>query len=1388
MFILKKTIISKNIKTLIFTLFFTVLFLISSSQLFSSTIKYDNEFYKSKWEEISKFDSKRLPKSSLKVIKSIYNKAKDENNSEQILKSLFHKYNNSAKIDEDATVLITNNLQIEIKYFTEKKNIIVKSALHSILASTYFSYYKNNMYKILERTELTSKEKNKDIKVWSAKEFIEECVYHFDKSLEDKEILKKRKIRDLKEILQLGNSDKEIRPSIYDFLIHRAINFYSNETASLTRAKDIFDMDDVDFFSDLDTFLKIELESNGDVLSFDYKTLKLYQDLLKYNYTSDHKYPSLLFLNDLNRLSFVYTKTNVVKKDTIFEKKLISMIDRNKSFDDVSEVYYKLAEFYNHRAFNGREIKNIKIRDLESDKRKAVEICEMVIKKYPKSYGATKCRNLLYSIDTKNLSIQIAHVNPIEKPILGLLKHKNISKTYFKIIKTNFVELDSIRNTRNGRNKLVNFYLKKESIKEWELNIKNELDYMEHSFEFKIPSLKKGLYILLASTNSSFDKKNGIVSTSEMIISNIAFISNDQENKEGIEYYFFDRVTGKKLTDISASIWIKERRNKKNGKKFRSFVKIENNNFHTNKNGNLIIPKDYVKNKNIYLELKNNKNDDTFFTSKSSFRYNNRNHRNKKITKKSYFFTDRAIYRPGQVAHFKAITLEIDNKDTDKNKPIENFERKIDFYDANHQIVSSVNLKTNDFGSVSGSFQIPPNMLNGRFVIKDSYGKINISVEEYKRPKFYAKFQDLSEDYKLNDLVKVTGKADSYAGFAIDNAKVTYKVSREVYYPYFWCFRYYHYPYFNTNKSKIITTGETITNQKGEFIVNFVAKPDLSANKKFQPAFLYKISADITDITGETKTITKNIKLGYTSLIITNDLSDIIDISNKSDLEFTIDSNNLDNEFITSKGKIKVFKLNDNRSEILRKRLWDKPDRFLLDEDDFKDAFPNDIYKDEDELVNFEKDKLCVEMDFDTSKRKEYKIEKQNFDGIGYYLVEIIGLDKSGKEVKDLKYITVFDKKDNEIPYKTSNWFYIDEKKIYQPGDILDIIVGSSLDNTNLLLEVKNGNEIIKKELLLLSEDEQQIIKIPIIEKYRGGISVSVISVGLNRVFSETKEIKIQWLNKKLKYSIEHFRDKLKPGKKEEWKIKISGYKDEKVFSELLLTMYDASLDFFKKHSFENNGFKYIFKDKKSYSNWKYRYYFDKTRENSSGKYNNHDYPKNGIFRIFSRFKNLNFLNSNYGRGGGYKNGGGELSLRGGRARETAYMIDGVSLNSAPMKSGAMSNKVGNSHIITDLNSRENTTELTPRKNFNETAFFYPNLTTDENGETTVSFTVPESLTKWNILGFAHTKELEHIFFEKELITQKQLMVIPNFPRFFRRGDNVSLNVKIKNLSEIDWN
>ena len=147
------------------------------------------------------------------------------------------------------------------------------------------------------------------------------------------------------------------------------------------------------------------------------------------------------------------------------------------------------------------------------------------------------------------------------------------------------------------------------------------------------------------------------------------------------------------------------------------------------------------------------------------------------------------------------------------------------------------------------------------------------------RPKFEAEFLPVTETYRLNDSITVKGKAQAYAGSAITDAKVSYRVQRTAQFPkWFWYYR----PSF-TSESQEITNGETTTDAEGNFEITFKALPDLSVPKDGQPVFNYEISADITDINGETRSTQTVVNVGYHALDLSVSVDSRIDKDYKNE-------------------------------------------------------------------------------------------------------------------------------------------------------------------------------------------------------------------------------------------------------------------------------------------------------------------------------------------------------------------------------------------------------------------------------------------------------------------------------------------------------------------------
>jgi uncharacterized protein YfaS (alpha-2-macroglobulin family) len=652
-----------------------------------------------------------------------------------------------------------------------------------------------------------------------------------------------------------------------------------------------------------------------------------------------------------------------------------------------------------------------------------------------------------------------------------------------------------------------------------------------------------------------------------------------------------------------------------------------------------------------------------------------------------------------------------------------------------------------------------------------------ISVEEYKRPKFETIFNPVTETFKINDSVTVKGNALAYAGSNISDAKVMYRVQRKVKYPRWY---YWYRPWFNSEPQEI-TYGESITNNKGEFEITFKALPDKSVDKSSLSIFNYEVTADVTDLNGETRSATTIINVGYHALTANVTVGDKLDKTQK-DHKLSIDTKNLNGEFIAAKGIIKIYKLIAPKT-ILRPRPWQAPDYREFTKEEFKSLFPHEAYANENDSNQWKKGKLVFEKSFDTKNSKKLKLGNLKKWKSGQYIIVLEAKDKFGQKVTDQIKTTLYSDKDKQV--SDHQLFTVTTNKSnYKIGDTA-ILTFASAANINVTVDIEKDHKAIKTEVIQLNNNKRTI-SIPIHKNDLGGFVVHYSFAAYNSFNSSAINISVPYPKTDLEIETLTFRDKLQPGTDETWSFKIKGPKGDKVAAELLASMYDASLDQFKEHQWNFNPIQNpiyrSFSNRNAgqgFRNVNFRiqqerapYYQFKTQQYDQFNWFGLIFSENQIAKVLSGKASGVRITNNDGASGTATN----VTIRGYSSIEV--IEDEVDV--------AFSQQEGNftkSDSIEEI-EKQDFSVVTIRKNLQETAFFFPHLQTDAEGNVAFSFNAPEALTKWKLQLLAHTKTLESTVTSLETVTQKELMVIPNAPRFLREGDQISISTKISNLTE----
>ena len=945
--------------------------------------------YLSEWKTVDSLEQKEgLPKSALAEVEKIYDKAIKDHNEAQQIKAIMYINKYTLSLEEDGQAKVIKYFELEC----EKANFPKKQVLHSLLGDLYAQYLQNNNYKLRDRT-YSSASQSDDINTWSIRDFIEKSNAHYIASIDDPRIKDFPK-EAYKAIIQEGTDKENLRPGLYDFLTHRAIDHFQITRNFLDEPVHAFVMNEVGYFSDADAFVNLDF-NHPDHLSLKLKALVAFKNLLKIRLSEQGENLDALIHADLKRLKFVYTHYPLGDKKELYKTALERLLKKAKSNSTISEIHFLKAalalENWNERS--GQQ---------NSDVLVARNLLNQIIKDYPNTNAAKKAHNQLLSIENKFLNVVCERVQVPNTHIKLNLNYKNIDKVYFKWIKLPDDATFALRGLRSkDQIKYINRGTESSS---WSESIPNPGDYNRHVVDVKSNPLEKGVYALLFDWKenmrfSESDRNYMIVS-----VSNLAVL-NENNYRKNNQLFVVNRESGNPLQGVEVQFY----NNEYNSRKRKNELILVSTQISDAK-GNVQIPKNERGNYSIALK----ENDDLLQLDQSI--YSRRNFETEGGSQTVHFFTDRSIYRPNQTIHFKAYAIEKSNQsygaDILTNQTIE-----VRLLDANQQLVTSQTLRTNEYGTCNGSFEIPEGKLLGSWSLQSQSvnGYKQIRIEEYKRPKFDLAFDEIKTEASISENVKVSGEAKMYAGSALDGASYSYSVRRSAYFPYRYHWSSYRswFPY-NSNPA-VIENGSGKLDEQGRFNIEFEAIPDLSIDKKHDPSFRYVVEVTVTDITGETHTKNKTIRLGYKSLLLTSDIPE--QISNQSLDSIGIKTTNLDGDFLAASGSITIEQLIAPTKNI-RQRVGAIPDQFIMTQEEHDGYFPFDVYKGEDQFENWKVGQMVFNESFNTANNKKVKLNDKLEAAV--YKMILKAKDKNGNDVESIQFVKIFDPAKNDNSWNSN--------------------------------------------------------------------------------------------------------------------------------------------------------------------------------------------------------------------------------------------------------------------------------------------------------------------------------------------------------------------------------
>ena len=745
---------------------------------------------------------------------------------------------------------------------------------------------------------------------------------------------------------------------------------------------------------------------------------------------------------------------------------------------------------------------------------------------------------------------------------------------------------------------------------------------------------------------------------------------------------------------------------------------------------------------NILISTSNDK----FTPAKNIYLSRTRYYERKDDKIEHQLFTDRSIYRPGQTVHASAISYIV-KKGLDASVPGKSMELNFILRDPNWKQVAEQKATTDEYGTASVDFELPKEGQTGLYSISvNGTATKYVRVEEYKRPTFEITFPKVNEKYNWGDTVVVKASAKTYAGVPVQGAKVEYQVTR----------RNQLWWWGAGSAGQLVKTDSCVTREDGTFDVEIPLEASLSGKDEVDMSdfmriarfFNFEVSAIVTDISGESHEGVMSLPLGTKPTILTVNLPKRIEADSL---------------------KTVTFAYRNASGMPISSRL-----KYRIDEGEWKDAEAN----------------VPVSI-------KEYASSASSASSSlvwksGVHQLEAI----CGQDTLQQKF-TLFSMKDTHPVEPTTEWYYQTAKTFPRDGKPVYIQVGSSENGAHIVYSIIAGNKLLEKGAWELGDS---IVTLPFTykEEYASGIVLNYSFVKQGKCYTRMMSIARPLPEKKLNIAWKTFRNRLTPGQKEEWTLKITTPDGKPAKAQLMSVLYDKSLDQIAPHSW---NFSLGFYQSLPNCYWKHNLTFRSSYLN--GVYPTKYYDEKGL--DVDKFDGKFFSYNGYMQAEELskleRSSGGTVeavriekhsSVKDEVVREEAKVMRIRGSKMIRVAAAAPSaNKVFD--VVEEMpqfaggsgsDAEQFLDQVQVRENLNETAFFYPALESDNNGNVAIRFTLPESVTTWKFMGLAHDKEMRNGLLVDEAVAQKTVMVQPNMPRFLREGDKATIVAKLSNTSD----
>lgn len=1119
-----------------------------------------NDAYKEQWSRVRLLELDDRLQDASQTLDSIAAQATKMQDKLLLIKVFLFRSKYKMVLEEYAEQRILNHLDdlIYTASFPER------NIYQSIYAHLLYGYLQQNQYRIRQRTAGGVIDKI-DFLTWDIDRFYTEIHQRYALALSNPEKLIKLPAKDYEMLLDLAPQTRVLQPSVLDIIAREAMGFYKNDIYFIEKPLEQFELSADNVYLASTALLTLKTPAM-DVNNQDFKVLQLYA-LLESLHLQNGSLPAHIY-NYKNRLQYGYQKTGQDKEVTAYETALKDLIERHENEPEVTTVYHTLASYYYELSGSENTEKN------HSWREKAIQTATAGVALFKESYGALQCQLLLDAIYNPELTLQVEHFASTKDNKRAILRYRNVAAAQVLIVPAPLnQQLPSSSKDLNAFYKelIKKTLANKKQVYDEQLTLKNATDTFEHSLSFNIPPLASGKYLVQVLSEN---QEKETVNYTFFDVTDLTLFTENEASKT--VYTVLDRVTGKPVK--RAKIYLNSE-NRSDG--YQPISKRNSTVLKTNRHGRATLEKNNTerRNNNMYYNILATKKKDSLVSTFYNYYYNHSNIEVTGMQVKPFIYLDRAIYRPGQTVYFKAILAA---EKEGKSQIVPNYALNVYVEDVNGQEIFETDLKTNEWGSINGSFTLPKDGLTGSFTIyvEDNDNntdetnvfsnaenwedaQLSFQVEEYKRPRFKATLDDINKTFKVNDSITLTGKAEALLGSAITNATVTYTVNRTVSY------QGWRYGYFNTT-NKIIAEGTTKTDATGAYSITFLAEPDNAVKQEIKPVFNYEVSVTITDANGETRTSTKTVRVGYHTLELKLINQRLLDVESN---EIQVQARNLNDKTVPAQIRIEVKKP-ASKERVIIPQVLQQSEFYTMNEETYKTLYPYAPPREQKLETDWKTAAVIytVTQTVDSLTTIKLPIDSTWLNG-DYYLVATAvepeqSLNDEALQIVEKRDINIWTNK--EQPLEPS---IVTTNKVSTTATKAIIDFFTAMDEVTVFVKTWDARKVLEERTVTLKNGKTRLEFD--LAKINGTILNLSYAVQKENSFTTGYQTfsKPILLEKDATIETKTFRDLLKPGEQETWSFTLKNKDGLAMQAETLASMYDASRDAFATASWDPLSF-----------------------------------------------------------------------------------------------------------------------------------------------------------------------------------------------------------------------